>query len=126
MKSGRVAQKEDLKSRLNNYFISTNDLIRRGVEKFFFEWRDDEFYDTYYQWYQVVMGRIIQYTSGALQGQRYVIAKATFADYSQSCFFTLSRAYNKPNEFNAQSVTLYNVKKSLTFQSTSVLILHPS
>ena len=126
MKSGRVAKKEDLNSRVNNYFINKEDLVRRGVEKFFFERRDDEFYDFYYQWYQGVMGRVIQYTSGALQGQGYVIAKATFADYLQSCFFTLSRLYSKTNEFNAQSATLYNVGKSLMSKNTLVLILHPS
>ena len=47
----KVAQEQNLKSTMSNYFVDTKCLVSRGIGRFFLVNKDDEFYEYYYQLY---------------------------------------------------------------------------
>ena len=109
--------------KIDDYFIKTEELVSRGVGKFFLGRKDDELYDHYYQWYQDVALRIPKNTIFR-ENQKFVLVKTKFKDYSEACYFT-SSSYDGYQKFNAQEVEL-NYIKEWQWNNSSIFILHPS
>ena len=111
----------ETKASVNDIFISTNDLISKGISKFFLrEEPQTVFYNTYRDWFEAIATRMKR--NSPFVFEKSVLVKVKCIDPTKSYNF-YSGKHNRYNE--DQSTDLDILMKGWTLDTALVSVLHP-
>ena len=105
----------------NEFFMETEDLIRKGIARFFRRQGESkgDFYNYYHGWFQSMAGRIGK--NNPIIHEEYVLVKVKCKDPSTG----YSIFSDEKNQFNDRYTNLNIFHKGWKHDTASVLILHP-
>ena len=105
----------------NEFYMNTEDLFTKGIAKFFFgEELQTGFYNSYHEWFEVMMARLEKNIPFIFE--KSVLVKVTCQDPAKEYRFYSG----EKNQYEDQYTYLDIFNKGWTHDTTSVLILHPN